>query len=183
MLATALSGCASFENWPVIYGSNPEKDSDPALGSKPDGQRKIKRLNLNLHIFGLSYHPDREGTRSSHLDNELNAGIGLNYKLNDDASSISSLEAGFFKDSGRNFAKFAGASYLFKLNDRWRVGVDLLILQSPTYSNGVAFIAPTPTLAYDLGVVKINAIYIPKVPDINSYDVLGIYLTIPLFLK
>lgn len=79
MLVSALSGCRSLESLPVVYGSNPDKDSADSKAAHPyKEQEKVKKLNLNLHVFGLSYHPDREGTRISHLDNEVNAGMGLN---------------------------------------------------------------------------------------------------------
>jgi hypothetical protein len=138
------------------------------------------RLRLNLHVFGLSYHPDREGTRTSHLDNEVNAGLGLNYQYHNDARGVASIEAGFYKDSGSNWAKFAGTGYQFKLGKSWLLGADLLAVQSPTYNKGDAFIAPIPRLTYDFGPVKVNAIYIPKIDPVNLYAVFAIYLTVPL---
>ncbi len=155
---------------------------DVRLGE--DAGQKIRPadsgVSLNLHVFGLSYHPDREGPRVSHLDNEVNAGLGLNYEFRNDATGVTSLEAGFFKDSGREWAKFAGATYQFKFGSRWLVGADLLALQSPTYNHGRAFVAPIPHLTYDFGVVKVNGTYIPKYQEFNRYAVFAVYLTIPL---
>lgn len=140
-----------------------------------------QRFNLNMHVFGLSYHPDRAGTRLSHLDNELNVGLGLGYRLHDNARGVTNMEAGFFHDSGRNWAKFAGVGYQFKLGDRWRLGADLLAINSPTYNKGHSFIAPIPRLTYDFGAVKINATYIPKVQKYNDFAVYAIYFTLPLY--
>jgi len=141
------------------------------------------RLKLNLHIFGLSYHLDRSGSRTSHLDNELNYGLGLNHQFYEDDRGIAVVEAGFFKDSGSNWAKFAGAGYQFKLGDRWRSGADLLAIHSETYNKGHPFIAPVPRLTYDIGkpgAVMLNVVYIPKIPDINLFAVLAFYVTIQL---
>lgn len=139
-----------------------------------------KRLSINLHVFGLSYHPDRGGTRVNHLDNELNTGLGLGYKLRENERGEVNSEIGFFKDSGRAWAKFAGANYLFKEGNRWRWGADLLAIQSPTYNRGKAFVAPIPRLTYDFGPVKANLIYIPKYRQVNEFSVFGLYFTIPL---
>jgi hypothetical protein len=141
------------------------------------------RLKLNLHIFGLSYHPDREGSRVSHIDNELNYGLGLNHQFYGDDRGVAVVEVGFFKDSGSNWAKFAGVGYQFKLDDRWRFGADLLVLHSETYNRGNTFIAPIPRLTYDIGkpdAVRLNAVYIPKLSDINLFAVFALYVTVQL---
>jgi len=137
-------------------------------------------LNVNLHVFGLSYHPDQNGTRISHLDNELNFGLGLGYKLRDSAQSVVISEAGFFKDSGRTWAKFAGIGYLFKLSENWKLGADFLVIQSPTYNKGSVFAAPIPHLSYDFGPVKMNIVYIPEYKELNRFAAYGLYFTIPL---
>jgi hypothetical protein len=137
-------------------------------------------LSLNLHVFGLSHHPDREGVRVNHLDNEINLGLGLRYELHDDSRGVASLESGFYRDSGSNWAKFAGVSYQFKLSDHWRLGANLFALQSQTYNSGSSFVAPIPLLICDFGAVKINAIYVPKIEPYNLYSVYAVYFTIPL---
>ena len=91
-----------------------------------------------------------------------------------------SAEGGFYKDSGSHWAKFVGVSYQYRLSQRWRLGADLLLVQSPTYNQGNPFVAPIPHLSVDLGAAKINAIYIPKVQDYDVLSVLGVYLSIPL---
>jgi hypothetical protein len=158
--------------------STPETVAEvqPAIDAAPANPR----TKLNLHIFGLAYHPDRQGTRTSHLDNELNLGVGLNRELHNNAAGVTSLEAGVFKDSGRNMAKFAGIGYQFKLGQRWSVGADVLAIQSRTYNFGRSFVAPIPRATYDFGPVTLNAVYIPKFQQFNLFAVFGFYLTIPL---
>jgi hypothetical protein len=140
-----------------------------------------KRVYINLHVFGLSYHPDRAGTRVNHLDNELNVGLGLGYKLYEDKLGVVVSEAGFYKDSGRHWAKFAGVGYQFKITDRWKLGADLLAIQSPTYNFGDAFVAPIPRVSYDFTRVKINLVYVPRYKDVNYYAVYALYFTIPVW--
>ncbi|MCF8178034.1 MAG: hypothetical protein K9J74_05960 [Sulfuritalea sp.] len=124
--------------------------------------------------------PDRKGTRDRHLDNELNLGLGLNYEVHNDARGLATLETGFFRDSGRNWARFAGAGYQFKLGRNWRLGADLLAINSKTYNNGRSFLAPIPHLTYDFGPVKLNAIYVPRVREFNQFSVFGFYFTVPM---
>ena len=114
------------------------------------------------------------------MDNELNVGLGLNYTIHDDERGIGFVEAGFYGDSGNNLAKVAGIGYQYKLGKHWRLGGALLAVQSETYNNGNAFIAPIPLLTYDFGPVKVNAIYVPKYGDYNQFAVFGVYFSIPL---
>ena len=199
-VALALCGCGALDRRPdsalsegVLRASadasvEPSHEIRPAdrdtadTGVKPSRNTgpADQRFILHLHVFGLSYHPDRKGTRLQHLDNELNVGFGLGYKFHNDARGEANVETGFFKDSGRNWAKFAGGGYQFKLGDRWRLGADLLAIQSPTYNYGHSFIAPIPRLTYNFDAVKLNATYIPKVQRYNAFAVYAIYLTIPL---
>lgn len=205
MLTITLIGCSTIETKPEPTlarltsppapptsllqepdsGLGASSASQPGLentGTKvlPEVGSGVPRVQLNLHVFGLSYHPDRAGIRTSHLDNEFNAGLGLNYELRSDARSVTSVEAGVFKDSGRNWAKFAGVGYQFKFGERWRLGADLLAIQSETYNHGRGFVAPVPHLTYDFGPVKLNAIYVPRLAPYNPFAVFGIYLTLPL---
>ena len=199
-VALTLGGCGALERKPeptlasavpvVPSGASarPEAEASPEARSAADASTayspgvrpEYSRLKLNLHVFGLSYHTDRKGTRDRHLDNELNAGLGLNYEFHNDARGVANVEAGFLKDSGRNWAKFAGMGYQFKFGDRWRLGADLLAIQSPTYNNGRGFVAPIPRLTYDFGPVKLNAVYIPRFREINQFAVFGFYFTVPM---
>jgi hypothetical protein len=183
MFAAALNGGDALAGSPEYDPSNVDSGAVSANNSAEAvhaAKPAASPVSLNLHVFGLSYHPDREGTRVNHLDNELNIGLGLNYEFSNDARGIASLESGFYRDSGRNWAKFAGVGYQFKLDDRWRLGANLLAIQSQTYNKGNLFVAPIPVITYDFGVVKLNATYIPRVSQFNEFAVYAIYFTAPL---
>jgi hypothetical protein len=131
-------------------------------------------------VYGLSYHPDRETVHREHLDNEYNPGLALHYELLNGARSITFAELGTYRDSGRSWAKFAALGYQFKFGERWRVGGALAAMDSQTYNHGVAFIAMIPLITYDLGRVKLNAVYFPKVGNYNEVAAFGFYFSIPL---
>ena len=114
------------------------------------------------------------------MDNPLNLGLGLNYTLHEDERGVGFVEGGFYRDSGSHVAKLAGAGYQFKLGERWRLGGALVGVQSPTYNHGRFFIAPLPILTYDLGAVKLNAIYVPRYGEYNQFAVFGFYFSIPM---
>lgn len=69
--------------------------------------------------------------------------------------------------------------YQFKVGKRWRLGGALVGVDSPTYNLGRSFIAPLPIVTYDLGTVKLNAIYVPRYGDYNQFAVFGLYFSIP----
>jgi hypothetical protein len=134
----------------------------------------------NLMIFGFSYHTDREGVKKGRSDNEVNAGLGLDYEFHEDARGIATLQAGVFKDSGSNWAKFGGVGYGFKLSKHWRLGADLLVFESATYNKGSIFVAPIPRIGYRWGNVQLNAVYIPRLMPYVEFEALAFYLTVPL---
>lgn len=174
ILATALALSTSA----VVAATDGTTEGSPA-GSPREVQPANRESNFNLHIYGYSYHPDRDGVRRNKLDNEFNWGLGLNYVLHEDARGVRFVEAGIYKDSGYNWAKLAGLGYQFKLGERWRLGGGLVGLQSTTYNHGKFFIAPLPILTYDFGTVKLNAIYAPRYEEYNQFDVFGFYVSIP----
>jgi hypothetical protein len=131
-------------------------------------------------VYGLSYHPDREGTRNAGLDNQVNLGLGLDYVFHEDQRGVGFVEAGFYRDSGRNTAKLAGLGYQYKLGQHWRLGGAAALLQSQTYNQGDLFVAPFPILSYDFGVAMVNAMYVPRYGDYNHFAVFGFYLSVPL---
>jgi hypothetical protein len=139
------------------------------------------RINaLDLNVYGFAYHPDREAIRRLGLDNEFNPGLGLRYELVNSERGITFAEMGAYRDSGRNWAKFAGLGYQFKLGERWRIGGAVAVVNSRTYNDGVTFVGMIPLLSYDMGNVKLNAVYFPKIRHYNEVDVFGFYLSIPL---
>jgi hypothetical protein len=114
------------------------------------------------------------------VGNEINLGLGLNYEFHEDELGVGFVEVGFYQDSGDNVAKLAGVGYQYKLGKYWRLGGALVGLQSKTYNHGDFFIAPLPILTLDLGVVRLNAIYVPRYGEYNQFAVFGLYFSVPL---
>jgi hypothetical protein len=100
--------------------------------------------------------------------------------VSDTERGVYFVEAGFYRDSGSRLAKIAGMGYQYKLGKRWRLGGALLGVQSDTYNDGTAFIAPLPIATYDLGRVKLNAVFIPHYGAYNPFATFGFYFSIPL---
>lgn len=186
-VALALWGCSALEARaePASPGMAPGAGTGTA-SAPAEASREIlpedRRLRVNLLVFGISYHPDRKGSRAENVDNELNLGLGLNYAIHRDDRGAGALEAGFYYDSGRNWATFAGGGYQYKLGGRWRLGGDLLVIHSETYNDGNAFLAPIPRLTYDFSnLVQVHAIYVPKYERYNTFAVYGFYITVPIW--
>jgi hypothetical protein len=137
-------------------------------------------LKLNVHVYGFSYHTDREGVRRSGVNNEMNLGFGLNYTLREDEEGISFVEGGLYRDSGRHVAKMAALGYQAKFGKRWRLGGALVAVHSPTYNEGRLLVGPLPIVTYDLGPVKLNAMYVPRIDGYNEFAVFGLYFSLPL---
>jgi hypothetical protein len=135
---------------------------------------------LDLNVYGLSYHPDREAVHRLNLDNQVNPGLGLHYELANDERGITFAEAGAYYDSGRNWAKFAALGYQFKFGKSWRIGGALAVLDSRTYNDGATFVGMIPLITYDLGRIKLNAVYFPRFGQYNEVDAFGFYISIPL---
>jgi hypothetical protein len=143
----------------------------------PDSWFKLDALDLN--VYGFSYHPDRETVHRLNLDNEVNPGLGLHYEFSDTERGTTFAEIGAYQDSGSNLAKFAGLGYQFKFAKRWRIGGALAVVHSQTYNEGVTFLAMIPLITYDMGRVKLNAIYLPKLGHYNEVAAFGFYISIP----
>ena len=150
--------------------------SEPA--ASPDSRFHLDALSLN--VYGLAYHPDRATVHRQHLDNEFNPGLAVHYELLENARRVTFAEVGAYRDSGRNWAKFAGLGYQFKFGERWRIGGALAAVNSRTYNRGVTFVGMIPLVTYDLGHVQLNAVYFPKFGHYNEVDAFGFYLTLPV---
>lgn len=135
---------------------------------------------LDVNVYGLAYHPDRETVHRENLDNEFNPGLGLQYELRNTERGITFAQLGSYYDSGSNWATFLALGYQWKWGEKWRVGGALAAMNSPTYNNGVAFIGMFPVVTYDMGPVKLNAVYFPKVANYNEVAAFGFYLSVPL---
>ena len=130
---------------------------------------------VNLH--GASYHFQRERARVLGVDNEINPGLGLRYRVQESERLQLIFDAGAYHDSGRNTALVAGAGALWHATERLRLGGALALLHSDTYNRGNPALAPLPLAAYELRRVSLNATYLPKVTRINDVATLGFWLT------
>ena len=136
--------------------------------------------DVGVNLFGLSYHFDRTRAHESGVDNEVNPGIGVRYRIPDRESRRLQwvFDVGVYHDSGRNTALFAGAGPLWSVSEGWRVGGALAIVESDTYNHGRPFMAPFPVAAYEFRSVMLNFVYVPNISGINNVGVLGTWLTI-----
>ena len=131
---------------------------------------------LGLHLYGLSYHLERGRARELGLTNEVNAGLGVRYRL-PRAEHGWVFDAGAFHDSARNTAFLAAAGAYWKATQRLQLGAALVLFQSDTYNSGDPFIAPIPAVAYEWRAVSANLAYSPKVGGVNDVNTLLFWLT------
>ena len=130
-----------------------------------------------VNIYGASYHFEREHARSIDADNEFNPGLGIRKGLWKSGRQRVYAEAGLYYDSGERWAKTADITYQYELFDRFRAGVGLFFLHTPTYNDGDAFVAPLPVVSYDFGPVELNVAYAPRVQNVNDINTLGFFVT------
>ena len=110
------------------------------------------------------------------IDNQVNPGLGLRWRAPRESWDWIA-DAGFYHDSGRHTAKLAGIGALWHATEGLRLGGALVLLQSKTYNDGTAFIAPAPLAAYEFGRVTFNMVYFPKWHEVNRTNQLGFWLT------
>ena len=170
----------------TAHAAQAQEDA-PAPGtteSSPEqGQSEGFRFDLNkleLNVYGLAYHPDREKVERENLDNEVNPGLGVHYEFRDSARGVTFAEIGAYYDSGSNWAKFLSLGYQFKVGKNWKIGGAVAAVHSDTYNDGVGFVGMFPLVTYDLGPIKLNAVYFPKVANYNEVAAYGFYVTLPL---
>jgi hypothetical protein len=133
---------------------------------------------LGVNLYGLSYHLDRERAREIGVDNEINPGLGVRYRVPHSERLQWIFDAGAYRDSGRNTALLAGAGALWRVSPGWRLGGALVVLDSDTYNEGKTFVAPLPLAAYEFRSAALNFVYLPKVSDLNEVATLGFWATI-----
>ena len=131
---------------------------------------------LGINVYGLSYHFERDTARELGYDNEVNPGLGARWRVAGEKFDWF-LEAGAYRDSGRNTAVLAGGGLFWKPTERLRLGGGLALFHSDTYNGGDPFIAPLPLLAYEWRAVTANLVYFPKVSGVNDINTLGFWLT------
>jgi hypothetical protein len=133
---------------------------------------------LGVNLYGLSYQLDRERAREIGVDNEINPGLGVRYRVPHSERLQWIFDAGAYRDSGRNTALLAGAGALWRVSPGWRLGGALVVLDSDTYNEGKTFVAPVPLAAYEFRSAALNFVYLPKVSDLNEVATLGFWATI-----
>ena len=133
--------------------------------------------DVGINVYGLSYHFDQDKARELGVDNQVNPCLGLRWR-GPRAGWDWIADAGFYRDSGRNVAKLAGAGALWHASDGLRLGGALVLLKSRTYNGGQAFIAPLPVAAYEWRAFSLNMVYLPKVHEVNDINTLGFWATI-----
>ncbi len=144
---------------------------------------RFNREALDINVYGLAYHPDRETVHRMGLDNEFNPGLGLHYELRNTPRGVTFAEVGAYEDSGNSLAAFIGLGYQFKMGEHWRVGAAVALMNSETYNQGTSFVGMVPVITYDTGRVKLNAVYFPKFGNYNRVAAYGFYLGIPFGRK
>ena len=92
--------------------------------------------DIGINLYGLSYHFDRARARELRVDNEVNPGLGLRYRIARSERLQWIFDVGAYRDSGRNTALIAGAGALWHARERIRVGAALALLDSDTYNRG-----------------------------------------------
>jgi len=134
--------------------------------------------DIGINVYGLSYHFERDRARDIGVDNEVNPGLGLRYRIPRGERVEWFLDGGAYRDSGRNTAAYAGGGALWKPTKRFGVGLALAAFESDTYNRGRAFVAPIPLISYDLGAASLNMAYLPKIGDLNDINTLAFWITL-----
>ena len=166
----------------TVPGTAPAGEDTTAIApGKSDSPATSFHLDaLSLNVYGLSYHPDREKAHRTHLDNEINPGLGLHYELENREWGLTFAEVGSYRDSGSNWVKYAGLGYQYKVGAGWRLGGAIAAIKSRTYNEGAAFLGVVPLVTYDFGPVQLNAVYFPKLSEYNVESAFGVYITLPV---
>jgi hypothetical protein len=132
---------------------------------------------IGLNLYGFSYHFDRGRARELEVDNEINPGLGLRYRVPHCERLQWIFDVGAYRDSGRNTALVAGAGGLWHATHRLRLGAALALFDSDTYNRGRTALAPVPVAAYELDRAMLNFVYLPKVREVNEVATLGFWVT------
>jgi len=68
--------------------------------------------DLGINLYGLSYHFDRARAEELGLDNQINPGLGLRYRVPHSEHMAWIADVGVSRDSARNTALLAGVGPL-----------------------------------------------------------------------
>ena len=135
-----------------------------------------------VNVYGLSYHWDRDTAERNDLDNEFNPGLGVRYRIGSWLKADAIIDAGAYRDSGRNTAVYAAAGLLWPLDSdkRFSIGAALTAFHSDSYNRGDPFIAPIPLVAVRFDRVTVNVTHFPKIRNFNEVAATALFFTIPL---
>ncbi|HWD23394.1 MAG TPA: hypothetical protein VG591_09725 [Burkholderiales bacterium] len=130
--------------------------------------------DVGVNLYGLSHHFDRARARELKVDNGVNPGLGLRYRIAHSERLEWIFDVGAYRDSGRDTALIAGAGGLWHATSRLRLGAALALFDSDTYNRGRTAIAPLPVAGYELGRATLNVVYLPRVSEINEAGYAGL---------
>jgi hypothetical protein len=181
VLALTGGGVSAAYAGPNDAVPGPIADPGSISSAQPSPARlRFDLEKLDLNVYGLAYHPDREKVKKENLDNQVNPGLALHYELRNTERGITFAEIGAYRDSGRNTASFIALGYQYKVGEHWGFGGAVAAMNSKTYNDGVSFVGMFPLVTYDFGPLKVNAVYFPKVANYNEVAAFGLYVSVPL---
>jgi hypothetical protein len=138
----------------------------------------VAQAEWGINVYGFSYHFERGRARELGFDNEVNPGLGLRYQRPWRERVDFFVDAGAFRDSGRNTAVVAGAGGLWRATARLRLGAALAVFDSDTYNRGNTAIVPIALAAWEFGPATLNVTFFPRIAEINEVSTLGLWLTL-----
>jgi hypothetical protein len=133
---------------------------------------------FGVNVYGLSHHFERDRAKALGLDNEFNPGLGVRYRAPLSERTDWFVDAGVYRDSGRNTTLVAGPGVLWKVAGGIRLGGALAFFDSKSYNGGHAFISPIPIAAYEWRAATLNVAYFPKISNFNDINTLGFWVTV-----
>src|SRR5882672_1091824 len=142
------------------------------------GQSALRGLAAEIPVARQPSRLARAKARELHVDNEVNPGLGLRYRVPHGERLDWIFDTGLYRDSGRNRAFIAGAGASWHATEHLRLAGALTFFKSDTYNRGRAGIAPLPLVAWDTRAATFNLVYFPKVREINSVATVGFWLTL-----
>src|SRR3989442_13166053 len=97
-----------------------------------------------VNVYGLSRHLDRAKARELHVDNEVNPGLGLRYRVPQGERLDWIFDTGLYRDSGRNRAFIPRGGASWHPTQRLRPSGAPTFFKSDTHNPGRGGIAPLP---------------------------------------
>jgi len=140
---------------------------------------KSNGRSLGVNIYGVSYH-FLEDNLSRELLNEVNPGLGIRGTWSSAHNNWTVLEAGLYEDTFENTAKYVTVGYHLRLLEGFRMGFNFGLYSSESIRNDEIIIIGVPAVSYQLSFCTVNVVYLPKFRNINPFNTLGTYLTVPL---